>query len=142
VDIWGSLYFHPLDIAVFSFVYSFTLVMVSGVTAEAALIANLAGTFCSLFQHANVRTPRWLGYIVQRPESHAAHHERGVHAYNYSDLPLWDIVFGTFKNPERFEGQNGFYDGASARIGEMLVGVDVSAPRAPSSRGASIEFAA
>jgi sterol desaturase/sphingolipid hydroxylase (fatty acid hydroxylase superfamily) len=142
VDIWGSLYFHPLDAAGFSFVYSFMLVMVSGVTAEAALIANLAGTFCSLFQHANIRTPRWLGYIIQRPESHAAHHERGVHAYNYSDLPLWDIVFGTFKNPERFEGQNGFYDGASARIGEMLVGMDVSEPRAPRSQGASIELAA
>ena len=143
VDIWGSMYFHPLDLAGFSFVYSFVLVMVSGVSAEAALIANLTGTFCSLFQHANIRTPRWLGYIVQRPESHAAHHERGVHAYNYSDLPLWDMVFGTFKNPERFEGQNGFYDGASARIAEMLVGVDVSEPRkARPQGGASIEFAA
>jgi sterol desaturase/sphingolipid hydroxylase (fatty acid hydroxylase superfamily) len=141
VDIWGSMLFHPFDIAGFAFVYSFMLVMVSGVSAEAALIANLSATFCSLFQHANIRTPRWLGYIIQRPESHSAHHERGVHAFNYSDLPLWDIAFGTFKNPERFQGQNGFYDGASARVGEMLLGVDVSEP--PTERGArSAELAA
>ena len=38
---------------------------------------------------ANVRTPQWLGYLVQRPESHSVHHQRGVHAYNYSDLPLF-----------------------------------------------------
>ncbi|HKU43664.1 MAG TPA: sterol desaturase family protein, partial [Polyangiales bacterium] len=98
---------------------------------EAALIANLAATFCSFFQHANIRTPSWLGYFIQRPEAHALHHERGVHAYNYSDLPLWDIVFGTWKNPSRWEAQSGFYDGASARIPEMLIGVDVSSAREP-----------
>jgi sterol desaturase/sphingolipid hydroxylase (fatty acid hydroxylase superfamily) len=52
-----------------------------------------------MFQHANLRTPRWLGYIIQRPESHGIHHERGLHAFNYADLPLWDMVFGTFRNP-------------------------------------------
>ena len=26
--------------------------------------------FLDIFQHANLRTPRWLGYLVQRPESH------------------------------------------------------------------------
>ena len=129
IDVWGALYLHPLDVAGFSFVTSFMLVMVSGVSAEAALIANLSATFCALFQHANLRTPRWLGYLVQRPESHSAHHERGVHAGNYSDLPLWDIVFGTFRNPERFEGQNGFYDGASSRLSELLAGIDVSQPK-------------
>jgi sterol desaturase/sphingolipid hydroxylase (fatty acid hydroxylase superfamily) len=142
VDVWGALYFHPLDLAGFSFVYSFMLVMVAGVSAEAALIANLTATCCAVFQHANIRTPRWLGYIVQRPESHAAHHERGVHAFNYSDLPLLDMLLGTFKNPERFEGENGFYDGASARVGEMLAGIDVSEPRRARTHGASIEFAA
>jgi sterol desaturase/sphingolipid hydroxylase (fatty acid hydroxylase superfamily) len=32
--------------------------------------------------------------------NHALHHERGVHAYNYGDIALWDMVFGTFKDPE------------------------------------------
>jgi sterol desaturase/sphingolipid hydroxylase (fatty acid hydroxylase superfamily) len=126
VDIYGSMYFHPLDLAGFAFVYSFMLIVVAGVSAEAALIANLAATFCSLFQHSNVRTPRWLGYIVQRPEAHSVHHQRGVHAYNYSDLPLWDMLFGTFRNPGDWAGSTGYYDGASKRIPAMLVGRDVS----------------
>jgi len=84
-----------------------------------------------VFQHANLKTPRWVGYLVQRPESHAVHHERGVHAYNYSDLPLWDMVFGTFRNPaaDRPLPQQGFYDGASARLLDMLLFRDVSLPR-------------
>ena len=53
-----------------------------------------------MFQHWNVKTPRWLGYIIQRPESHGLHHELGVHARNYSDFPLWDMLMGTFVNPE------------------------------------------
>jgi sterol desaturase/sphingolipid hydroxylase (fatty acid hydroxylase superfamily) len=129
VDIWGSLYFNPLDLIGFAFVYSLMLVVVAGVTAEAALIANLTATFCAFFQHANIRTPSWVGYIIQRPEQHALHHERGVHGYNYSDFPLWDLLFGTFKNPARWEGQAGFYEGASGRIPEMLIGIDVSTPR-------------
>lgn len=131
IDVWGALYFHPFDLIGFSFVYSVALIVVAGVTAEAALIANLTATFCSLFQHSNIRTPRWLGYIVQRPESHSLHHQRGVHGYNYSDLPLWDLVFGTFRNPERWDAQAGYYDGASARIPAMLIGLDVSKEPAP-----------
>ena len=131
VDIWGAAYFHPLDMIGFSCLFSFTLIMVAGVAPEAAIIANLTATFYSFFQHANVRTPRWLGYIIQRPESHSLHHERGVHAYNYSDLPLWDIVFGTFRNPAVWQGRAGFHDGASLRIGAMLVGADVGEARTP-----------
>jgi len=54
-----------------------------------------------------------------------------VHAFNYADFPLWDIVFGTFKNPAHFEVESGFYDGASSRIGEMLIGRDVATPPRP-----------
>jgi sterol desaturase/sphingolipid hydroxylase (fatty acid hydroxylase superfamily) len=141
VDIWGSLYFHPLDVLGFSFVYSFMLVVVAGVTPEAALIANLTATFLSFFQHANLRTPAWLGYIVQRPEAHSVHHQRGVHQYNYSDLPIFDILFGTWRNPARWEGQSGYYDGASARIPEMLLGIDVSTPRTAAEGRPSVEVA-
>jgi sterol desaturase/sphingolipid hydroxylase (fatty acid hydroxylase superfamily) len=102
---------------------------VIGITPEAATMVLYATTFLSVFQHANVRTPRWLGYFVQRPESHSRHHERGVHAGNYSDLPIFDIVFGTFHNPRGFAPEAGFYDGASERIVDMLACRDVSMPR-------------
>lgn len=129
IDVYGAYYFHPVDIALFTVVSTAALVMVVGVRVEAALIASLAANLLGLFQHANLRTPRWLGYLVQRPESHSIHHQRGVHAFNYSDLPLWDLVFGTFRNPARFAGESGFYDGASRRLPELLVGLDVTAPR-------------
>ncbi len=83
-----------------------------------------------LFQHTNIRTPRWLGDILQRPESHSLHHERGVHDRNFSDRPLFDILFGTFSNPKEFAGQNGYWNGACARVGSMLAFRDVSQPPA------------
>ena len=122
VDIWGALYFHPFDTLGFTFVGSLALVLGFGVSAEAAIAINLLATFFGLFQHANIRTPQWLGFVIQRPESHSAHHERGVHARNYSDLPFWDIVFGTFHNPKQFTGQVGFFDGGSKKVGPMLAG--------------------
>jgi sterol desaturase/sphingolipid hydroxylase (fatty acid hydroxylase superfamily) len=82
-----------------------------------------------MFQHANIRTPRWLGYLIQRPESHVVHHARGRHEFNYANLPLWDIVFGTFRNPRSVEGfRAGFWNGASARLLDMLCFRDVSQP--------------
>lgn len=122
VDIWGALYFHPFDIIGWAFLGSLALVLGFGVSAEAAIIINLIATFFGLFQHTNIRTPHWLGYFLQRPESHSCHHERGVHARNYSDLPLWDMVFGTFHNPKTFTGEVGFYEGSSKKLGPLLTG--------------------
>jgi sterol desaturase/sphingolipid hydroxylase (fatty acid hydroxylase superfamily) len=84
--------------------------------------------FLGIFQHTNVKTPHWLGYIIQRPESHTIHHSKGIHAFNYSDLPIFDIIFGTFKNPKGYENEAGFYEGASSRIADMLLFRDVSEP--------------
>jgi sterol desaturase/sphingolipid hydroxylase (fatty acid hydroxylase superfamily) len=128
VDIWGAFWFHPLDMIGFTFVGSFALVFVFGVSAEAALVANTLGGLLASFNHANIATPAWLGLFIQRPENHALHHERGVHAYNYGDIALWDMVFGTYRNPATWNGRAGFWDGASDRIGALLVGVDVSDP--------------
>ena len=122
VDIWGALYFHPFDVIGWALVGSLALVLGFGVSAEAAIVINLAATFFGLFQHTNIKTPRWLGYIIQRPESHSCHHERGVHARNYSDLPLWDMVFGTFLNPKDFAPEVGFYEGGSKKLGPLLAG--------------------
>ncbi|MDX9997056.1 MAG: sterol desaturase family protein [Phenylobacterium sp.] len=126
IDIWGALYFHPLDVMAFTLVGSFMLTAVLGVAPEAVLFAFGVSTVCALFQHCNILTPRWLGYFVTRPESHSLHHERGAHRYNYGDIPVWDMVFGTFRNPEDFPAANGFWDGASQRLGDLLIGRDVA----------------
>ena len=56
--------------------------------------------------------------------------------YNFADLPLWDIVFGTFRNPKQYLGQCGFEGDKDLRIGAMLAFEDVNAPLyGPGSRG-------
>ncbi|HEX6274465.1 MAG TPA: sterol desaturase family protein [Polyangiaceae bacterium] len=143
VDVFGSAYFHPLEIAVGGFFSSLVGTMLLGVSAQAAALAGLVAVGLSIFQHANVKTPRWLGYLVQRPESHSIHHRRGVHSKNYSRIPCVDMLFGTFENPEYFEPDAGFYPGASRRVLEMLVGVDVagaaSASKPPSRAPESLQ---
>ena len=126
LDAWGAYFLSPTDVVMFVSLQTLILGPLLGLSTGAVVVAAVFLTFNAVFQHANVRTPRWLGYIIQRPESHGIHHERGVHAYNYSDLPLWDMVFGTFRNPETFEGEVGFWNGASSKIGDMLLGRDVS----------------
>jgi sterol desaturase/sphingolipid hydroxylase (fatty acid hydroxylase superfamily) len=129
VDVMGAAFFHPLDIAAQAAV-STLVVGLLGVTPDAAALSGIVTVLLAVFQHLNVRTPVWLGYLVQRPEAHSVHHERGVHAYNYGNLGLWDLVFRTFRNPPEFARSAGFYDGASRRALDMLLAQDVSVPEA------------
>lgn len=129
LDAWGAYYLAPTDVIGFVTLQTLVFGPLLGLSLGAAVIGNLFLTVCAIFQHANLRTPQWLGYIIQRPESHGIHHMRGVHAFNYSDLPLWDIVFGTFRNPRTFDGEVGFWHGASSRVGSMLLAKDVASER-------------
>jgi len=122
VDIWGVFYFHPLDMLGWLLHGSLALVWIVGVEPVAALGVMVIATFLSMLTHANLRTPHWLGWFVARPEMHAVHHERGVHAFNYCDLPFIDMLFGTYRNPRTWEGQAGLVDGGSKRFGALLVG--------------------
>ncbi len=132
LDATGAFWFHPLDMVGWTLVASVVLTLL-GLAPEAATLALLAINFLAIFQHANLRTPRWLGYLVQRPESHAVHHAVGVHARNYADLPLVDLLFGSFDNPPGYGPATGFWPGASARVLDMLLARDVSRP--PAGRG-------
>ncbi|MEZ5920666.1 MAG: sterol desaturase family protein [Parvularculaceae bacterium] len=131
VDLSGAFWFSPLDTIGFAFMGSLALIGVMGVSAVAGLAINIAIMLLTMWQHLNVKTPRWLGYFIVRPESHSKHHERGRHRLNYCDLPLIDMIFGTFNNPNDIVRQAGFYDGASQRVGDMLLGRDVAGPARP-----------
>ncbi len=126
VDSFGAFYFSPLDVAGFALLSSLALTVV-GLPAQSVTWYLYATMFLATFQHTNIRTPQWLGYIVQRPESHSVHHGRGIHHYNYSDLPLFDVLFGTFRNPKDFVAESGFEGASSAQIAQMLVFRDVAA---------------
>lgn len=130
IDTFGANWIHPVDNVFFTTWGSLVFFPLLGLTPEAGAIGSVFITFNSLFQHMNKRTPHWVGYFIQRPESHCIHHARGVHAFNYSDVPLWDMLFGTYRNPKSVEGvEAGFYDGASARVWEMLTFRAVSEPK-------------
>jgi len=128
VDIPGSVYFHPLDMVAQVALQLFVTLLVLGLDPVAAALTGYVAAFYGMFQHWNVRTPKWLGYVIQRPESHCVHHRRGVHYYNYADFPLWDMLFGTFRNPAQFIGECGFDEPADRRLGAMLAFKDVNAP--------------
>ncbi len=127
IDSFSAYYQHPLEIITLTLLGSFVFFPFLGLSLQAGLIGIAFGGFNVMFQHLNINTPQWIGYFVQRPESHCIHHQRGLHAYNYADLPLMDMIFGTFRNPKSGEHQEaGFYKGASARLPEMLIFKDVS----------------
>ncbi len=129
VDVFGSAYFHPFEILEGTVVGLVFFNVVLGLSPEAAFLSALWQPFTAVFQHGNIRTPVWLGYFVQRPEAHCVHHERGIHGFNYANLSLWDIVFGTFRNPPAWEGTAGFYSGATKQTLDMLLGRDISSGR-------------
>lgn len=131
LDAFGAFYLHPIDALSFTTWSSLTFFPLLGMSVEASVIAALFLTFNAMFQHANMKTPYWLGYIIQRPESHHIHHGRGIHRHNYSDLPLYDLLFGTFYNPTENDLKGlpcGFYNGASSRVLDMLLFKNVSIP--------------
>jgi sterol desaturase/sphingolipid hydroxylase (fatty acid hydroxylase superfamily) len=143
VDVSGSALFHPFEMVVQVLLQLFITVIVLGLDPLAASLTGVMAALHGIFQHWNVRTPRWVGYFVQRPESHCLHHERGVHARNFADFPLWDMLFGSFHNPERFDGACGFDAPADRRLGAMLAWRDVNAPLLGNgSRGARTPAAA
>ena len=138
VDISGSTLFHPTEMVVQTLLQLFVTVIVLGLTPLAAALVGYVAAFHGMFQHWNVHTPQWLGYFVQRPEAHCVHHRQGLHAWNYSDFPPWDMLAGTWRNPRAFNGLCGFEAPADRRLGAMLAWQDVNAAAyGPRNRGAA-----
>ncbi len=125
IEIITAFYKHPAEILVNSLLSSAILYLGLGLGPQAASLAILMTGLGELFYHWNVKTPYWIGFVFQRPESHCIHHKQGWHRQNFSDLPLWDMLFGTFHNPRDFDGQCGFSKDRELRLKEMLVGKDV-----------------
>lgn len=129
VDIAGAYFTHPLEVLVKSSLGALVGTLGFGLPPTAAsAVASIIGIL-SLFQHWNVRTPRWLGWLLPRPEMHALHHVEGGRVVNFGDLPLWDLIFGTLVNPERSEGAVGFEAHPEPPVGAMLAMRDVQGRR-------------
>ena len=132
IEILTSFYKHPLELVVNGVLSSAILYLLVGVSPDAAVLAVTITGLAELFYHWNVATPRWLTLVIQRPESHLVHHQAGLHTGNFSDLPLWDLLFGTFRAPESWSGACGFGETPGAdehAMKALLGGVDVTTSR-------------
>jgi sterol desaturase/sphingolipid hydroxylase (fatty acid hydroxylase superfamily) len=121
-----AFFAHPFDSVAASLISCLTAYLVFGLSVSSAAWAVLYVSLFNLYIHSDTKSPRWLGYIIQRPEMHRVHHRFGHHAQNYG-LPVWDALFGTWANPTERVEQCGFSSEKSAMVCEMLRTKDVHA---------------
>lgn len=125
LELVTSFYKHPLEILVNALLTSFILNMCLGVSQNAIALCVLLTGLAELFYHWNIKTPYWLGFLIQRPESHCVHHQLESMGVNFSDLPVWDMVFGTFVNPKDTHFKCGFKYNQESKLHKMLFGKNV-----------------
>jgi sterol desaturase/sphingolipid hydroxylase (fatty acid hydroxylase superfamily) len=102
LDVAGVMYQTPWEMAANAVLFTATTVYLLGLPPLTTILCAWIAALYGMFQHLNTTTPRWLGILIQRPESHSVHHRKRHHVWNYSDLPLWDALMGTFRNPAEF----------------------------------------
>jgi sterol desaturase/sphingolipid hydroxylase (fatty acid hydroxylase superfamily) len=120
-----SFYKHPLEMIVNSVIGALLVYALLGLTPAGGAVYTLCTALGEFFYHTNCRTPRWVGYVFQRPEMHRIHHEHGRHRDNYGDIVWWDMLFGTWRNPPEWDGRCGFDPDLEERLAAMLAFRDV-----------------
>lgn len=125
IEVLTSFYKHPIEIAADSILIGFIMYTVFGGTGEAGAWYAFYAATGEYFYHSNIKTPHWLGYFIQRPEHHSIHHQLGVHSYNFADLPIWDRMFGTFKDTHKFAPRCGFPRDNEQKMKDMFLFRDV-----------------
>jgi sterol desaturase/sphingolipid hydroxylase (fatty acid hydroxylase superfamily) len=137
IEVLTAFYKHPVEIVAEAVFGTAVLYSLLGLSPRAGLVIAMIGGTANLFYHWNFATPHWLGFLIQRPESHCIHHQENVHAYNYCELPLVDMIFGTFQNPKTFDGRCGFGGMRETRLLDLLRGRDVNAADAEDPRSSA-----
>lgn len=125
IETLTSFYKHPLEIIVNSILMSFCCYILLGLNVTQTAWATIFSAVGEYIYHANIRTPRALGYFFQRPEMHRVHHKTGYHHSNYSDLPIWDMLFKTYSNPSNDIQNCGFTNNKELEIKSILFGKDL-----------------
>jgi sterol desaturase/sphingolipid hydroxylase (fatty acid hydroxylase superfamily) len=125
IELLTSFYKHPLEMVLNSVISSVLIYTVLGLGLEAAAVYTFLIAIGEFFYHANIRTPHWIGYFLQRPEMHRIHHQYRRHKGNYSDIVWWDMLFGTYENPAKVACNCGFDAPQEQRLIDMLAFHDV-----------------
>lgn len=125
IEVLTSFYKHPIEILVDATLSAVILYPLLGCSLLGAFWYNFFAGTGEYFYHANVRTPRWLRFFIQTPELHSIHHQFDVHRHNYGDIPLWDRLFGTYRDATTFADRCGFPEGAESELLSMWAFRDV-----------------
>ena len=122
-----SFYKHPLEIIVDSQIMAILVYSVLGLTSESSLWLSIFSSIGECIYHMNIKTPKIMGYFIQRPESHRLHHSYNsrVNCPNFSDIPLFDFLGETFENPDEASCPTGFSTRFEIRRIDMLFFKDV-----------------
>ncbi|ARD42949.1 sterol desaturase family protein [Colwellia sp. PAMC 21821] len=104
IDASTGLRFHPIEI-VLSILLKGLAVLILGVPAIAVIIFEVALNGFALFNHANIRLPRWLENplrtILITQVLHRIHHSQVVEETNSNygfSVSWWDRLFGSYKS--------------------------------------------
>jgi len=125
IEVITSFYKHPLEMTVNSIIGSLLVYSLLGLNPEAGAVYTLCTALGEFFYHTNIKTPKWVGYIFQRPEMHRIHHEYEKHKSNYGDIVWWDMLFGTYSNPKEFTTSCGFDLDKELKLFDMIRFKDV-----------------
>jgi sterol desaturase/sphingolipid hydroxylase (fatty acid hydroxylase superfamily) len=125
IEVITSFYKHPVEMVVNSIIGSLLVYSFLGLSLEAGAIYTFCTAIGEFFYHTSIATPRWIGYFFQRPEMHRIHHEHNRHKNNYGDIVWWDMLFGTYENPEKFTTSCGFDAPKEEQLFEMLTFKDI-----------------
>ena len=129
IEVITSFYKHPGEMAVNSVIGSIIVYTLLGLSPAAGGIYTACTALGEFFYHTGIKTPRWVGFVFQRPEMHRIHHEYGRHRNNYGDIVWWDMLFGTYENPKEWSGRCGFDDAKEQMLTRMLAYQDVHRDR-------------
>jgi sterol desaturase/sphingolipid hydroxylase (fatty acid hydroxylase superfamily) len=125
IELLTSFYKHPIEILCDAVLSAIILYPLMGCSLLGAFWYNFFAGTGEYFYHANVKTPSWLRYFIQTPELHSIHHQYNVHHYNFGDIPIWDRLFGSYKDATEFVDRCGFPAGAERELISMLAFKDV-----------------
>lgn len=103
-----TYYFSPMDMIGFTLLGSICFALGMGLSPQAITVVILALNFLSIFQHVNIKTGKWIGYFIQRPEQHSVHRRLGVHKYNYSDFPIYDLILAPSETLKTFKAKTAY----------------------------------
>lgn len=102
MDVTTAVRFHPIEICL-SMVYKMAIVAILGAPVAAVILFEVILNGCAMFNHANLRLPKWLDralrIFIVTPDMHRVHHSAQPTETNSNygfSTSLWDRIFGSY----------------------------------------------